>query len=86
MKLVFVAGVLLLAAQPAAAIQVVQMAPAANTTALADCAADARGCPAPPAETAPVLANGPLVAGLVGLLVVILAFGRRKTGLPEVVS
>ncbi len=79
--------VMLLAAQPVAAIVVVQMAPAMPATPAA-CRAGAgpctHGAKPHPAKAAP--ASGPLVAGLVGVLVLGVALGRRRPGLPEVVS
>jgi hypothetical protein len=75
----------LMAAQPAVATRFVQLAPAA---APGDCLAGAPSC----AAASPVSLNdseispGSLVAGVVGLLVLGLVFGRRKSGLPQVVS
>lgn len=71
-----------LVAQPALATQMVQLTPPSKV-----CPADAAACP--PVETAPAdteTGAGPLVAGLAGLLVLGLVFGRRRAGLPEVVS
>lgn len=74
-------------AQPALAIQVVQV----TAPDIAPCAPGAAGC----AVAAPLQATstagdrlGPkaVVAGLLGVLVLGLSFSRRKAGLPEVVS
>lgn len=89
-KPVFALVLALVAAEPVAAIQTVQLVP--ETSTIADCPANtgARNCAPQPAtstvKTATALGNGSLVAGLAGLLVLGLVFGRRKAGLPEVVS
>jgi MYXO-CTERM domain-containing protein len=72
---------ILLMAQPAAATRIVELAPA-------DCIDGGTACAQPAAQPqGDTGANaGPLIAGLVGLLVLGLVFGRRKPGLPQVVS
>lgn len=77
----FVAAAVLVG-QPALATQMVQLAPPS-----ALCPADPAACP--PAATVPSdteTGTGPLVAGLAGLFVLGLVFGRRRASLPEVVS
>jgi hypothetical protein len=75
----------LLAAQPAAATQLVELAPAEG-----DCAPGAAQCGRVEARVAAEsdrdFGSGSIVAGLAGLLVLALVFGRRKPVLPQVVS
>ena len=91
MKLIVVLVTGLFVAQPAAATKLVQVAPVtALVTAPGDCADGAPDCAradaSPAAEDETAMSPGPIVAGLAGLLVLGLVFGRRKAGLPEVVS
>jgi hypothetical protein len=87
MKLMVVLVAGFFAALPATATQLVQMAP---VTAPGDCVDGSPDCvradAAPAAEDETAMSTGPMVAGLAGLLVLGLVFGRRKAGLPEVVS
>ncbi len=75
-------------AQPAVAIQVVEVAAPADT----GCPPGAAACDtaAPPASTAPAGEDGvgpkTVIAAMVGILVLGFSFARRKSGLPEVVS
>ena len=76
--------VLISLAQPAAATQTLSLAKA-RTDAAAVCNPD-RPCDPATAPEAEPGSVGPLVAGVVGLLVLAGVFGRRRSRLPEVVS
>lgn len=91
MKLILVLVAALFVAQPAAATKLVQVAPVtALLTPPGDCADGAPDCVRADApltsEDKTAMSPGPIVAGLAGLLVLGLVYGRRKAGLPEVVS
>ena len=74
-------------AQPAAAIQMVDVAQPAAAGQAVDCRAEASQCAAAAAAAdADPVGTGSIIAGLAGLLVLGLVFGRRRGGLPEVVS
>ena len=87
---VFPLVMVLVLAQPASATQMVQLTGASQPNRLAECPTDDPACISPanaPAATGTTgVANGPIIAGLLGLLVLGMVFGRRKGGLPEVVS
>jgi LPXTG-motif cell wall-anchored protein len=79
-------------AQPAVATQMVNLPPPERAAALASCSNEAPGC-ATGGSAGDQAGNngesgnsGPIIAGLLGLLVLGAVFGRRKSGLPEVVS
>ena len=83
----FVLVLLMTLAQPAAATQMVNLASSERAAAPAACAAQDPACTA--GGGAGETDNGdagPIIAGLLGLLVLGAVFGRRKNGLPEVVS
>jgi hypothetical protein len=78
---------LMMLAQPAAATQMVNLANSERVAAPADCPAEDPACTTDGiagAQAASAMESGdtgPIIAGLLGLVV-----GRRKNGLPEVVS
>ena len=83
---------LMLLAQPAAATQMVNLANSARAVAPEKCLAEDPACTidgiAGAQSTSDMESSdtGPIIAGLLGLLVLGGVFGRRKNGLPEVVS
>lgn len=83
---------LMMLAQPAAATQMVNLANSARAVASANCLAEDPACTidgiAGAQSTSDMESSdtGPIIAGLLGLLVLGAVFGRRKNGLPEVVS
>lgn len=93
-KRAFFLGVLMTLAQPAASTQMVTLAPPESAPAPASCptqypacaAVAGDGAGADNASKAESGGTGPIIAGLLGLLVLGAIFGRRKSGLPEVVS
>jgi hypothetical protein len=86
-KCAFFLGVLMTLAQPAAATQMVTLAPPESAAAPASCPAEDPACTAGGGVDETSSGDtGPIVAGLLGLLVLGAVFGRRKSGLPEVVS
>lgn len=93
-KRAFFLGVLMALAQPATATQMVDLAPPERAAAPASCPAQNPACSKIDQDDAGANAagltesgdTGPIVAGLLGLLVLGAVFGRRKSGLPEVVS
>jgi LPXTG-motif cell wall-anchored protein len=83
----FVLVLLMTLAQPAAATQMVNLASSERATAPAACAAQDPACTAGGGASETDSSDaGPIIAGLLGLLVLGAVFGRRKNGLPEVVS
>ena len=93
-KRVFFLGVLMALAQPAAATQMVNLGVPQGAAVSAKCRAQDPGCRAVDGDGAGATGTGetesgnpgPIIAGLLGLLVLGAVFGRRKSGLPEVVS
>jgi MYXO-CTERM domain-containing protein len=91
-KRAFFLGVLMALAQPAAATQMVNLAPPERAAAPANCPAEDPACTTGGGAGAQATSDiesgssGPIIAGLLGLLVLGAVFGRRKSGLPEVVS
>jgi MYXO-CTERM domain-containing protein len=83
---------LMMLAQPAAATQMVNLANSERVAAPADCPAEDPACTTDGiagAQAASAMESGdtgPIIAGLLGLVVLGAVFGRRKNGLPEVVS
>ena len=83
---------LMMLAQPAAATQMVNLANSARAVAPENCLAEDPACTidgiAGAQSTSDMESSdtGPIIAGLLGLLVLGGVFGRRKNGLPEVVS
>jgi hypothetical protein len=71
-------------AQPATATNMVQLQPVA--AACAPGAANCRPAAQAPATDELAMSPGQIVAGLAGLLVLGLVFGRRRSVLPQVVS
>jgi hypothetical protein len=69
-------------AQPAAATSVVQLQPLPARCTAADC----RPTVAAPAADDSTISPGQMVAGLAGLLILGLVFGRRRSVLPQVFS
>lgn len=83
---------LMMLAQPAAATQMVNLANSGRAAAPANCPAKDPACTTDGIAGAQATSDvessdaGPIIAGLLGLLVLGAVFGRRKNGLPEVVS
>ena len=84
---------LLASASPAAAIHIVQVSGAAGEARPDVCARPANFTaaatdnePAATEDAAQGVGSGSVIAGLVGILVLGMVFGRRRSGLPEVVS
>jgi len=83
----FFLGVLMALAQPAAATQMVNLATPERVAAPASCLAEDPACMAGGGAGETERSDtGPVIAGLLGCLVLGAVFGRRKSGLPEVVS
>jgi hypothetical protein len=93
-KCAFFLVILMAAAQPAAATQVVNLAAPESAAVPTNCPAQDPACTAIASDGAGAngasetesSGTGPIIAGLLGLLLLGAVFGRRKPGLPEVVS
>ena len=75
------------AAQPVSATVMMNIT---QTAAAMQRTGNAAAAPAPPMQGPEngirAIGSGPIVAGITGVLALVLMFGRRKSGLPEVVS